>query len=130
MAKNTEKLPKLSFEKSDKSNIEQIREILFGEKSVEWERRINQIMQDLRELDQKLIDLEKNLSETNLRIDSLSEQFKQSAASWEQLHDFAKLMNKELTQKIEQLRDIKLDRNLMAKALNEWSQKIKQSPAE
>ncbi len=113
-----------------KSSIEQIREILFGEKAAEWERRLNTIIEGIRLLDEKLIELEKRLAEMGVRQDSLEERYLQSDASWTQLHDLVKLMDKDLNLKIAHLDDIKTDRELIAKAFGDWAQKIRQASKE
>ncbi len=110
---------------SSRSSIEQIREILFGEKAAEWERRMNTFLQGLRDLDTKLIETEKRLAEANLKISALTERYTQSDASWTQLHDLLKLLDKDLNHKIAQLQDAKTDRETVARAFEDWATRIR-----
>jgi uncharacterized coiled-coil DUF342 family protein len=109
-----------------RNSIDQIREILFGEKSAEWERRVNLIMQSIRDLDEKLIEVDKKLDETNVRLNALHEHFRQSGADWQQLHDLVKLLDKDVNLKIDHLMETKADREKISQALIQWTGAMKE----
>lgn len=130
MADSVNKKETEGLKSENRSSIEQIREILFGEKAAEWERRMNMVIEGIRLLDEKMIDLEKRLAELGLQQDAHKERYQQSDAAWTQLHDLVKLMDKDIHLKIDHLKKNKADRELIAQAFSEWALRMKQADAE
>lgn len=122
----------MATEKTKAANpgIEQIREIIFGDQIDKFERAIEQLTKECRELRERLVQLENKERSLDQMLAAGHEQQQAMAATQQQLQEFIATTKQHLEQKIAELFDSKVDKTQIGQAFIEWGMKVKQSTAD
>lgn len=105
------------------SSIEQIRDIIFGDQIIEFEKQINGLKQECDDLKRRVAELETKHTKTD---QTLSANFEKSKSDQQQVYELIEQLKKEIDHKIEQLAESKVDKNQIGQAFIEWGIKVKQ----
>ena len=112
---------------SSGGSIEQIREIIFGDLMVEFDRQIKELKKECSHLKNKINDLEKKDVEFGQLMAENMEKQKAGASDQQQIHEIIEQLKKEFDQKITELKDAKVDKSQIGQAFIEWGMKVKQT---
>lgn len=108
-------------------SIEQIREIIFGDQMIEFERQIKELKKECSHFKNKINDLEKKDAEFDQLVAENIEKQKASASDQQQIHEIIEQLKKEFDQKIAELKDAKVDKSQIGQAFIDWGMKVKQT---
>ena len=109
-------------------SIDQIRDIIFGEKLNEYEKIISQLKQECRNLRDRIDTLEKKYSDDLSRFTAEhSEKLSQTESSQQEIKKLIEKLKKEFDQKIQALSEGKVDKSQIGQAFIEWGMKVKQT---
>lgn len=108
------------------SSIDQIREILFGEKIAEFEKRTAELQQQCVQLKQSLDALSQNYAETVKLVAEHIQRIQQSEANHAQTESVVENLRHELSQKINELAENKVDKGQIGQAFIDWGLKVKE----
>ena len=108
-------------------SIEQIREIIFGDQMIEFDRQIKELKKECTQFKNKINDLEKKDAEFDQLMAEAKEKQKASASDQQQIHEIIEQLKKEFDQKIAELKDAKVDKSQIGQAFIDWGMKVKQT---
>ena len=108
-------------------SIEQIREIIFGDQMIEFERQIKELKKECSHFKNKISDLEKKDAEFDHLMAENMEKQKANISDQQQIHEIIEQLKKEFDQKIAELKDVKVDKSQIGQAFIEWGMKVKQT---
>jgi chromosome segregation ATPase len=108
-------------------SIEQIREIIFGDQMIEFDRQIKELKKECTQFKNKINDLEKKDAEFDQLMAETKEKQKASASDQQQIHEIIEQLKKEFDQKIAELKDAKVDKSQIGQAFIDWGMKVKQT---
>jgi len=108
-------------------SIEQIREIIFGDQLVKFEKQVSELKIECSHLKNKINDLEKKQADFDQAMAENNEQQKATTSDRQQIHDIIEQLKKEFDRKITELTDAKVDKSQIGQAFIEWGMKVKQS---
>jgi predicted nucleic acid-binding Zn-ribbon protein len=108
-------------------SIEQIREIIFGDQMIEFDRQIKELKKECTQFKNKINDLEKKDAEFDQLMAETKEKQKASASDQQQIHEIIEQLKKEFDKKIAELKDAKVDKSQIGQAFIDWGMKVKQT---
>jgi DNA helicase IV len=108
-------------------SIEQIREIIFGDQMVEFEKQLKELKKECSHLNNKIDDLEKKNAEFNQMMAANMEQQQATTSDQQQTHQIIEQLKTEFDRKIAELNDAKVDKSQIGQAFIEWGMKVKQT---
>lgn len=110
-----------------RSSIDQIREILFGEKIAEFEKRIAELQREYAQLKQSLDALTQNYAETVQVVGEHGQRIQQAETTPAQTDSVVESLRGELTEKINELAENKVDKGQIGQAFIDWGLKVKET---
>jgi predicted RNase H-like nuclease (RuvC/YqgF family) len=108
-------------------SIEQIREIIFGDQMIEFDRQIKELKKECTQFKNKINDLEKKDAEFDQLMAETKEKQKASASDQQRIHEIIEKLKKEFDKKIAELKDAKVDKSQIGQAFIDWGMKVKQT---
>ena len=112
--------------KISKNDLDEIRDIIFGDDKEVWENQINLLKQECNDLQNKLSALEKKLEETEKTLSNNVDELKISQSQQQKLNEVIENLKNEFEFKIKELTESKVDKKQIGQAFIEWGTKVKQ----
>jgi len=115
-----------SSEKISKNDLDEIRDIIFGDDKEVWENQINLLKQECNDLKNKLSALEIKLEETEKVLSKNVDELEISQSQQQKFNEVIENLKNEFEFKIKELTETKVDKKQIGQAFIEWGTKVKQ----
>lgn len=112
---------------SSTGSIDQIREIIFGDQMVDFERQLKELKKECNHLKNRINDLEKKHADFDQAMAENNEKQKTTTSDQQQIHEIIEQLKKEFDRKVAELKDSKVDKSQIGQAFIEWGMKVKQT---
>lgn len=112
---------------NSKGSIEKIRDIIFGDHIIEFQKQIKELKKECNILKNRIDSLEQKNSNLEHVITENIEKQKATEVDQKEIHEFLEQLKKEFDQKMVELNDSKVDKRQIGQAFIEWGMKVKQT---
>jgi len=112
---------------NSKGSIDQIREIIFGDQIIEFDKQIKELKKECSNLKNRINAVEKKNTDIDQVMTENLEKQKTTASDQQRIQEIIDQLKKEFDRKIAELIDTKVDKSQIGQAFIEWGMKVKQT---